>query len=51
MNRAVIIAVIAAVIAAILTDWLWMISNKIDTGHGDYICADVMEKKVEGDNE
>ena len=24
---------------------------KIDTGHGDYLCADVMEKKVEGDNE
>ena len=21
---------------------------KIDTGHGDYLCADVMEKKVEG---
>ena len=24
---------------------------KIDTGHGDYLCADVMEKKIEGDNE
>ena len=24
---------------------------KIDTGHGDYLCADVMEKIVEGDNE
>ena len=24
---------------------------KIDTGHGDYLCADVMEKKLEGDNE
>ena len=20
---------------------------KIDTGHGDYLCADVMEKKIE----
>ena len=24
---------------------------KIDTGHGDYLCADVMEKKAGGNNE
>ena len=25
--------------------------KKTDTGHGDYLCADVMEKKAGGDNE